>query len=698
MSTPLALLAGDTRAALVDTRDLDVLMQRLEQLTPDGLATLEALGAPFAPTLREAAAGQLTRELRHDLRVSLAALRTMADHLAAPASSRPLSAEALRLHHSPVDLTAHLRAWVEAFRPLADARAIALELDAPAPRPCTVDLGKLETVVLNLLFNAFKYTPTRGRVIVRLDAPAGATDAVLSVRDDGPPVPEAEWHAIFDRARQLERNVFSLGFNLGVSLAYCQLHGGTLELRRPRDGGCAFAARWSMNAPRGISPGAPAAVDDTFARAVAEVAARELEAEATLGVCATDGSRPTVLIIESARALHRALVDCLRDGFNTLSAFDGREGLDLALRKRPDLIVADTGAPGLEGEAFVRAVRAAPQLENASLLVLAAYDDVAAVRTLEAGANDLLRKPFLLQEARARITGLVAAKRARDILNDTLGRRDADLIRLANDARTQQKALQSTLEELNAAREVAERASLVKSNFLRMISHELATPVAALQLHVQALAKDPSLALGGPTTEGLRRTGRVSRRLHHLVDTMVAWARVESGRLKRTVSNFDVATLVQEVVEEVRSYATEKDLALNLQLERWLPPLPSDKKLVHLVLIDLIGFVVQNAPSGRVDVSVVPLRSGLQVRVRDTARRISAGDRADLFSPLESIADLRWRSGHGSGLGLYVVRDLARAVAGELELDAGFQGPGNLFVLTLPALPHPEVHHERRVH
>jgi signal transduction histidine kinase len=116
---------------------------------------------------------------------------------------------------------------------------------------------------------------------------------------------------------------------------------------------------------------------------------------------------------------------------------------------------------------------------------------------------------------------------------------------------------------------------------------------------------------------------------------------------------------------------------------------------VHLVLVDLVGFVVQNAQSGRVDVSVVPMRSGLQVRVRDTAQRISSVDRADLFSPLESIADVRWRSGHGSGLGLYVVRDLARAVDGDLDVDPAFSGPGNLFVLTLPALPHPEVHNER---
>ena len=76
----------------------------------------------------------------------------------------------------------------------------------------------------------------------------------------------------------------------------------------------------------------------------------------------------------------------------------------------------------------------------------------------------------------------------------------------------------------------------------------------------------------------------------------------------------------------------------------------------------------------------------LKVRVRDSAQRISAEEQADFFSPLESIADLRWRSGHGSGLGLYVVRDLARAVGGELELDASFSGEGNLFVLSLSEL------------
>jgi signal transduction histidine kinase len=697
-----AALISDAREALVlgreaaqQVRDLDDVLYRIEQLTDEASTALAPLSGPFHPTFLEVARvghGQsLSPELRNDLRVSLIALRTMVEHLSAPASTRPLGAPLLRLHYRRIDLAAHLRSWVEPFRPLAELRDLRFEVEAPDSSLGTVDVQKIETVVLNLLFNAFKFTPTQGRVVVRLEA--AADEALLSVSDDGPAVPEAEWHAIFDRARQLERNVFppreALGFNLGYSLAYCRLHGGGLELQRAPGPECSFQARWSMRAPRGV-PSMPSRTPDaTLALKVAEVATRELEAEAGLGPSPVHAERATVLIVESARVLHRALVDCLSGSFNTLSAFDGAHALALCKDLRPDLILADTTTAQLEVEDFVRAVRAESALERVPVLLLVNRDDASGLRLLQAGAQDLLCKPFLLHEARARVTGLVAAKQARDILNDALGRRDADLIRLAVDVRSHQKALESTLAELRAAREAAERANLVKSNFLRMISHELANPVSALQLLVQALGQHPALP-----PHALARTERVTRRLHHLVDTMVEWARAESGRFRPVATYIDVVAVLQEVMEELRSYAKEKDIELSLEVEAPLAPLLSDRRVVQLVLTDLFAFVVQNTARGRIEVSVAGSGERLTVGVRDSAQRIAPDQLADFFSPLESIADLRWRSGHGSGLGLYVVRDLAHAIDGELELDSSFAGPGNRFVLSLPGL---SAHSPKRV-
>jgi signal transduction histidine kinase len=421
--------------------------------------------------------------------------------------------------------------------------------------------------------------------------------------------------------------------------------------------------------------------DGARALAVAGVAARELEEEEKLGRSPTQGERATVLVVEPARALHRALVQCLSETFNTVSAFDEKEGLALAKDLRPDLILADTTAAERRGEAFVHAVRAEPTLDGVPLVLLVDRVDESVVRHLEGGAQDLLSKPVLLHEVRARVSGLVASKQARDILNDALGRRDADLIRLASDVRSHQKTLEATLEELRDARQVAERANLMKSNFLRMISHELANPVSALELLIQALGQHPTLP-----PHALARTERVTRRLHHLVDTMVAWARAESGRFRPVSTYIDVVVLLREVIEEMRSYASEKDVVLSLQVDGTLPPLLSDRRVVHLVLIDLLAFVVQNSGQGQVEVRVSDEDGRLKLSVRDAAARIADDQLADFFSPLESIADLRWRSGHGSGLGLYVVRDLARAISGDLEIDTHVSGEGNLFVLSLPPL------------
>src|SRR5690606_26987126 len=164
----------------------------------------------------------------------------------------------------------------------------------------------------------------------------------------------------------------------------------------------------------------------------------------------------------------------------------------------------------------------------------------------ERAAQAAFDEPILVPELKARAQSVMWTNTTRDLLNASIGRREMDIVQLAAAVLEQQQNLRRAMEELQEARLAAETASQIRSNFLRMISHELKTPLTAMQLQIRMLeqtgaSEHPRLL------QGLNRVRRSCRRLHHLVETMLEWARINAGRAYPQLSEFDVAALVHEV-------------------------------------------------------------------------------------------------------------------------------------------------------
>ncbi len=236
-----------------------------------------------------------------------------------------------------------------------------------------------------------------------------------------------------------------------------------------------------------------------------------------------------------------------------------------------------------------------------------------------------------------------------------------------------------TIAELERARHAAELASRIKSNLLRVMSHELKTPITALQLNVRVLEEEPEVQGSARLKEGLGRVARSARRLAHLVDAALYWARAESGRCTLQLAPVSLAALVDDVRAELADYAAQKGLALDATLHA-LPALCNARRLARLLVYILTERAVQVTHSGEVAV-VIGCQDGYQrVTVSDGGPLIGRDEEKILFDPLPAD-DLHQRSGSGSGLGLYVVSDLARAIFGEVALVRG--GRGNQLELRL---------------
>jgi signal transduction histidine kinase len=235
------------------------------------------------------------------------------------------------------------------------------------------DATRLQQVVTNLLDNAVKYTPPQGRVDISVasDGP----DAVLTVRDTGVGIRRDVLPVIFDLFVQgsdsMARSAGGLGLGLTIVKRLVELHGGTVSASSPGpDRGSEFVVRL----PR--LTGEP---EETHSIAAEEAASRPRD----------------ILIIEDNIDFREGLRLLLQSwGHRVEEASGGAEGLDVARRTLPEIVLIDLGLPGIDGYAVARALRSAPGGEGLLLVAITGYGRPSdRRRALEAGFDAHLTKP-----------------------------------------------------------------------------------------------------------------------------------------------------------------------------------------------------------------------------------------------------------------------------------------------------------------
>ncbi len=141
--------------------------------------------------------------------------------------------------------------------------------------------------------------------------------------------------------------------------------------------------------------------------------------------------RPRVLVVEDNAEMNRFVVQCLGRHYEVVSAFDGREGLEQAMRFRPTLVVSDIVMPNMSGVEMIAELRKHPELRATSILLLSAKaDEELTVKLLDDGAQDFIVKPFFENELVVRVRNLVLAQQAREATLRSLAREHAARVEL----------------------------------------------------------------------------------------------------------------------------------------------------------------------------------------------------------------------------------------------------------------------------
>jgi CheY-like chemotaxis protein len=296
----------------------------------------------------------------------------------------------LQLNLGPVDLVAVVDAALDAVRPALEAKAINIEtiIDAGL-RIVPGDADRLQQVVWNLLSNAAKFTPSEGKVEVRLSYDSAFVQ--IQVSDSGPGIDPAFLPHVFERFRQADgtttRTHGGLGLGLAIVRHLVELHGGIITAENRTDGpGAIFTVK--LRLPSGeLRPEALAGAITAFKDSEPELPSLE-----NLRILVVDDERDTLDLVTMDLTQHGASVTGVTSAAEALSALE---------HSQFDLLISDIAMPETDGYAFIRQVRRRESGSEKRLpaVALTAYARVQdRMRAIVAGYNTHIAKPVEANE------------------------------------------------------------------------------------------------------------------------------------------------------------------------------------------------------------------------------------------------------------------------------------------------------------
>ena len=300
--------------------------------------------------------------------------------------------------------------WMESFYSVARKRDIKLTLVGPAqetPVVMAIDVEKIERVFFNLLSNAFKYTPDNGSITVSYES--DGDNLTFRVADTGEGISDRDLGNIFDRFYQVDRiNPKGSGIGLSLAKAFVELHGGSISVESTLNVGTEFTVKLPV---RHVSE-TVAEADRTIAREDAGAELDNIESDFTF-----DDKKPLVLIIDDNRDIQKLVGELLAPDYNIIAAPNGREGVRLAARYVPDLIICDVMMPVMDGLECCRRIKEEVSTSHIPVLMLTACSlDEQRVEGYESGADGYLSKPFNSSVLKSRCASLIAnRKRIKDL-------------------------------------------------------------------------------------------------------------------------------------------------------------------------------------------------------------------------------------------------------------------------------------------
>jgi signal transduction histidine kinase/CheY-like chemotaxis protein len=232
-------------------------------------------------------------------------------------------------------------------------------------------------------------------------------------------------------------------------------------------------------------------------------------------------------------------------------------------------------------------------------------------------------------------------------------------------------------------RSQAQELAGLKSDFLSTVTHELRTPLTSVKGSLQ-LVLGKSTALSAIDSELLNISLKNADRLIRLINDLLDISRLELGKIELTFGRVPTASLLEEAVAGIRTYAGGREIGIDCDIDENVPALLGDRDRLIQVLTNLISNAVKFSPtSGHVRVAATRHAAEVAIAVQDWGIGIPAADQCRLFQRFERLN--RGRSEEpGTGLGLAISKAIVERHGGRITLDSREQ-EGSTFTIFVPA-------------
>ena len=262
----------------------------------------------------------------------------------------------------------------------------------------------------------------------------------------------------------------------------------------------------------------------------------------------------------------------------------------------------------------------------------------------------------------------------------------------------------TAIEELQKNNRILRHLDRNKLEFIQVAAHELRTPVTVLKGYANLLASFPEIKSNSALVEVLEGIDKGADRMHEVVNMMLDVSRIDMEALEMATVPVPVKRVVDDLAQELQSAAAEREITITVEHAGDVPSINADPSMIEKALYHLVVNAIKYTPDGgKVTLSTRPVvmndnGPGVEIAVRDTGIGLDAEHHELVFEKFYQVGSVALHSsaktafkGGGPGLGLALVRGVARAHGGKVWVESvghdEVNFPGSTFLLQLPIDP-----------
>jgi len=387
-------------------------------------------------------------------------------------------------------------------------------------------------------------------------------------------------------------------------------------------------------------------------------------------------NKPLVLIIDDSQVNLMLLHSLLeQQNFCVVSAKNGQDGLKLAQQLHPDIILLDIIMTGWDGYETCRRIKNETDLAKVPILFLSALGDTKnKVRALAAGGVDYVSKPFQKEELLARVRTHFELAYLRK--------------NLEREVANQTEKVHTLFEALQLSYDKAQQASILKTEFLRNISHEFRTPMNIVLGMTEMLIEDTGLT--SEQRECADAVMTAGQQLMDILTNMLNFSQQFKGEINQVMSDFQIQEMVNEVLKRFLPITPDKNVQIITEVDPSLykKPLRGDQEGLSKVLSKLVDNAIKFTKQGKIILRMQMIESfddkqWLQFEVHDTGIGIASAQQANLFDIFFQVDGSSTRVYNGMGMGLAVAKMFIENMGGEIGVVSN-ENQGSTFWFKVP--------------